>query len=36
MNTVENNKLVEKEQKNFFEKMYQHPGFRIGKGKKVK
>jgi len=36
MNTVENNKLVEREQKNFFEKMYQHPGFRIGKGKKVK
>jgi len=36
MNTVENNKLVEREQKNFFEKMYQHPSFFIEKEKKVK
>jgi hypothetical protein len=35
MNTVENNKLVERVQKNFFEKMYQHPSFCIVKGKKV-
>jgi hypothetical protein len=35
MNTVENNKLVEREQKNFFEKTYQHPSFCIVKGKKV-
>ncbi|GAB1806156.1 hypothetical protein [Priestia megaterium] len=35
INTVENNKLAEKVQKNFFEKTYQHPSFCIGTRKKV-
>src|SRR6478752_2695697 len=34
INTVENNKLAEKEQKNFLEKTYQNPEFYIEKGKK--
>ncbi|MGG0465089.1 hypothetical protein [Priestia aryabhattai] len=33
INTVENNKLAEKEQKNFLEKTYQNPDFYIEKGK---
>lgn len=35
MNTVENNKLFEKEQRSFFKKNYQAPTFKILKGKKV-
>jgi hypothetical protein len=34
INTVENNKLAEKEQKNFLEKTYQNPDFCIEKGKR--
>ncbi len=34
VNTVENNKLVEREQKNFLEKNYQHPDFNIEKEKR--
>lgn len=34
-NTVENNKLFEKEQKNFLTKQYQDPDFRIIKGQRV-
>ena len=36
MNTVENNKLYEEEQKNYLKKNYQAAGFRILKGQKVK
>ena len=36
MNTVENNKLYEEEQKNYLKKNYQATGFRIIKGQKVK
>jgi len=35
MNTVENNKLFEKEQRRFLKANYQNPNFRILKGKKV-
>lgn len=36
MNAVENNKLYEKEQRNFLKKNYQAPDFKILKGRKVK
>jgi TM2 domain-containing membrane protein YozV len=36
MNTVENNKLFEKEQRRFLKDNYQNPDFRILKGKRVK
>lgn len=36
MNAVENNKLYEKEQRNFLKKNYQAPEFKILKGRKVK
>lgn len=36
MNTVENNKLFEKEQRDFLQKNYQHSKFTLLKGKKVK
>ena len=35
INTVENNKLYDKEQRAFFKKNYQSPSFRVLKGKKV-
>src|SRR5699024_11230784 len=34
--TVENNKLYEREQRNFLKDKYQHPDFRLLKGQKVK
>ena len=36
MNTVENNKFYEEEQKNYLKNNYQATGFRIIKGQKVK
>lgn len=36
MNTVENNKLFEKEQRRFLKDNYQYPDFRVLKGQKVK
>jgi hypothetical protein len=36
LNAVENNKLYEKEQRNFLKKNYQAPDFKILKGRKVK
>lgn len=36
VNTVENNKLFEQEQKNFLSQQYQHPDFQILKGQKVR
>jgi len=36
INTVENNKLFEKEQRKFLMENYQHPRFRLLKGEKVK
>jgi hypothetical protein len=36
MNTVENNKLFDNEQKNFLQKDYQCPKFKVLKGQKVK
>jgi hypothetical protein len=36
MNAVENNKLYEKEQRNFLKINYQAPDFKILKGRKVK
>ncbi|WP_404349429.1 hypothetical protein LG311_02835 [Sutcliffiella horikoshii] len=35
INTVENNKLYDKEQRGFFKKKYQSPSFRVIKGQKV-
>ncbi|GGH87788.1 TM2 domain-containing membrane protein YozV [Pullulanibacillus pueri] len=35
LNTVENNKLFEKEQRNFLKKNYQNPNFKVLKGQKV-
>jgi len=35
-NTIENNKLFEKEQKNFLSRQYQHPDFQFFKGQKVR
>jgi TM2 domain-containing membrane protein YozV len=36
MNTVENNKLYDKEQRNYLIENYQYPGFQLLKGQKVK
>ncbi|WP_309228327.1 hypothetical protein [Virgibacillus saliphilus] len=36
VNTVENNKLFEKEQRRFLKQHYQHPDFQLLKGRKVK
>jgi hypothetical protein len=36
MNTVENNKLFEKELRGHLQENYQSPGFKILKGQKVK
>lgn len=35
VNTIENNKLFEKEQRKFLQENYQHQSFRISQGKKV-